>query len=160
MEHGAQRPGVLFGAVDIQAHVNSIGRQRLPDGSQQSERINGVMHHIESGDHIVLLRDALGCVQLVERYPIGNSRCLSAAGCQLDGRRKYVVTDEPLRRKSLSELDERPAAATANVCDLSSFFQLGLHIRHPRIHCCSSRFSNQPAVNRSRPSQNEGWYAD
>ncbi len=90
------------------------------------------MNDIPGSDDVVLGRQALRDVARFEAHPIGDTSGLSVGRGTGNRRLKGVVADEARSGKGLSELDQRPAAATAYIADLSPLLQLGLDVGHSR----------------------------
>src|SRR6266516_657058 len=83
VEERANKPGILLQlirSVELNTNIVSIGLQSFADCLQQPPWVDRVMHDIEGGDQIVLLRQTLRDVPVYEAYPISYTCCLSI-GC-------------------------------------------------------------------------------
>src|ERR1700680_5037100 len=89
-----QRDGIalqVLGAINVQAHIPSIRAQRLTNSSQQPTRVDGIMDHIERGNHIILFRQPSGGVAMLETHPVGYACVLGMRGGLFDGWFEQVI---------------------------------------------------------------------
>jgi len=88
------------------------------------------MHDVEGGDHIVLFRQPLGHVPVLEAHAVCHTGSLGVGRGLLDERSEVVVANVARLRVGLGELDQRLSLPTPHICYQRPAFQFGLHLWH------------------------------
>ena len=110
--------------------MDAAGGERVVDRGQQPLRVDGVVQHVESRDHVEPFGQPVGGVEHRERDAVRDPRLGRQRAGPFDDGGVRVVADDGARRERLGERDRAASGAAADVGDAGARAQPVLYVGH------------------------------